>query len=145
MHNFETTNQGVIKTMNNNQKPTLLTTIILLSITPLVACAAGKYQNPEQHSNEPSISIKFDPKGGVSLVDKNGRPLTPCAPACTAETAKKYGKRCPETNPKLPVCKGLSDASVADVTTFTIIESTKNPYCYTSYFNGSYTQVCYDF
>ena len=122
----------------------LFAALVFLSITPLAACAAGKYQNPKQQpGNEPAISIQFDPKGGVTLVDRNGRPLTPCAPACTAETAKKYGKRCPEVDPKLPACKGLSDASVADVTTITIIESTKNPYCYTSYFNGSYTQVCY--
>lgn len=130
--------------LKNNQKSPLLSALILLSITPLTACAAGKYHNPTNSpENEASITIKFNPEGGVSLVDRNGKPLAPCVAACTAETEKKYGKRCPEVSPKLPVCKGLSEASVTDVTTITIIESTKNPYCYTSFSAGSYTQVCY--
>lgn len=128
----------------NNQKSPLLSALILLSITPLTACAAGKYHNPTNPpKNEASITIEFNPEGGVSLVDRNGKPLTPCVAACTAETEKKYGKRCPEVNPKLPVCKGLSNASVADVTNLIIIESEKNPYCYTSYFNGNYQEICY--
>lgn len=130
--------------LRKSLKSSAITALMLLVIVPLSACAAGKVNTTYPPSaTETSITITFSPQGGVSLTDSNGRPLTPCALACTAETKEKYGKRCPEVNPELPVCKGLTDATVTDITTLTIIESVKNPYCYTSCFNYNCSQICY--
>lgn len=120
---------------------TLSTLMLLLAITPLTACAAGKYTDT-QTTTESNLTIAFSLKDGVIVTDRNGRPLERCFPPCTEEVAKQYGKTCPKIDPER-ICKGLSDATVTDVHTITIIESVKNPYCYTRKIGHVYEQVCY--
>ncbi len=125
-----------------SRRTLVLPAIALFAIATVPACAVPP-QKPNQQESRKIIAIKLTPENGISVTDNKGRSLKPCAPACTAENEKKYGIRCPDSNRALPVCKGLDSTSVTKVTTFTIIESAKNPYCYTSIFNGYYTEVCF--
>lgn len=78
------------------------------------------------------IAFYLDNSGAITTTSASG-PLIACQ-LCTEQLEKKYGDKCINLRPgelSPDLCAGLSDVTINDVKTITIVRSHKNPRCVT--------------